>query len=241
MLCGCTTGPTPWILGTGTSTATSLRSSIFYNLYCRYISWVEQEYPKGGKEGGLDKLLESCIKSIKDVKEANNDPRLCSIWLKYASMSAKPLEVFGFMFSNGVCTQRPEMFEAWTWHLESAKAFKKAESVFAKVSKLLRLRVSELSVVGMHSILTHYFNFLQGIDAMTEQENKDRLGERKKQFQARVIRRLNGEEIPEEETEEEKRSALGQLRGHGKHAKVRTLVIFQHIIYLLSFVPFDVI
>ena len=175
------------------------------------------------------------------MKEANNDPRLCSIWLKYASMSAKPLEVFGFMFSNGVCTQRPEMFEAWTWHLESAKAFKKAESVFAKVSKLLRLRVSELSVVGMHSILTHYFNFLQGIDAMTEQENKDRLGERKKQFQARVIRRLNGEEIPEEETEEEKRSALGQLRGHGKHAKVRTLVIFQHIIYLLSFVPFDVI
>ena len=85
--------------------------------------------------------MESCIKSIKDVKEANNDPRLCSIWLKYASMSAKPLEVFGFMFSNGVCTQRPEMFEAWTWHLESAKAFKKAESVFAKVSKLLRLRV----------------------------------------------------------------------------------------------------
>ena len=107
--------------------------------FCRYISWVEQEYPKGGKEGGLDKLLESCIKSIKDVKEANNDPRLCAIWLKYASMSAKPLEVFGFMFSNGVCTQRPEMFEAWTWHLESAKAFKKAESVFAKVSKLLRL------------------------------------------------------------------------------------------------------
>ena len=65
---------------------------------------------------------------------------------------------------------------------------------------------------------------------MTEQENKDRLGERKKQFQARVIRRLNGEEIPEEETEEEKRSALGQLRGHGKHAKVRTLVVFQRII-----------
>ena len=78
-----------------------------------------------------------------------------------------------------------------------------------------------LSIIGMYVLFILYFNCLQGIDAMTEQENKDRLGERKKQFQARVIRRLNGEEIPEEETEEEKRSALGQLRGHGKHAKVR--------------------
>ena len=76
---------------------------------------------------------------------------------------------------------------------------------------------------------------------MTEQENKDRLGERKKQFQARVIRRLNGEEIPEEETEEEKRSALGQLRGHGKPAKVRvqllkTLLSISYFLSLFSLI-----
>ena len=76
------------------------------------------------------------------------------------------------------------MYEAWAWYLESAKAFKKAESVFTK-----------------------------GINAMTSPEMKERLSLRQKQFQARVIRRINGEEIPEEETEDERRSALGQLRG----------------------------
>ena len=88
------------------------------------------------------------------------------------------------MFSNGLCSQNAEMYEAWAWYLESAKAFKKAESVFTK-----------------------------GINAMTSPEMKERLSLRQKQFQARVIRRINGEEIPEEETEDERRSALGQLRG----------------------------
>ena len=31
----------------------------------RYISWIEQEYPKGGKEGNLSTLIESCIKKFK--------------------------------------------------------------------------------------------------------------------------------------------------------------------------------
>ena len=113
------------------------------------------------------------------------------IWLKYAALSAKPLEVFDFMFNNGLCTQKPDLFEAWAWYLESSNSVKKAESVF-----------------------------LKGIGAMISSETKERLTLRQKQFQARVIRRLNGEEIPEEETEDEKRSALGQLRAHGKRAKV---------------------
>ena len=159
--------------------------------FLRYISWVEQEYPRGGKEGGIDKLIESCIRQFKDEKSVNNDQRFVEIWLKYAALSAKPLEVFDFMFNNGLCTQKPDLFEAWAWYLESSNAVKKAESVF-----------------------------LKGIGAMTCPETRERLTVRQKQFQARVIRRLNGEEIPEEETEEEKRSALGQLRGHGKRAKV---------------------
>ena len=113
------------------------------------------------------------------------------IWLKYAALSAKPLEVFDFMFNNGLCTQKPDLFEAWAWYLETSNSVKKAESVF-----------------------------LKGIGAMICPETKERLTVRQKQFQARVIRRLNGEEIPEEETEDEKRSALGQLRAHGKRAKV---------------------
>ena len=31
----------------------------------RYISWVEQSFPKGGKEGNIHKLLEKCITKFK--------------------------------------------------------------------------------------------------------------------------------------------------------------------------------
>ena len=173
---------------------------------------MEQEYPRGGKEGNISTLIEKCIKKFKDEKIYTNDARFVDIWLKYAAISAKPLDVFNFMFNNGLCTMRPELYEAWAWYLESSKAYKKAEGVF-----------------------------LKGIAAVTDSELKQRLGTKQMQFQARVMRRLNGEQIPEEETEEEKRSALGQLRGtrahllpvyciktiscsgQGKHAKVGSL------------------
>ena len=102
------------------------------------------------------------------------------------------------MFNNGLCSQKAGLYEAWAWYLETSKAFKKAESVFKK-----------------------------GIAAMTDTESKERLTMRQKQFQQRVIRRMNGEEIPDEEVEEEKRSALGQLRGHGKHGKVASVRVGQ--------------
>ena len=79
----------------------------------RYISWVEQEYPKGGKEGNIPTLIESCIRKFKDDKTVHNDPRFVEIWLKYAAISSKPLEVFDFMYNNGLCTQKAEMYEAW--------------------------------------------------------------------------------------------------------------------------------
>jgi len=157
----------------------------------RYIAWVEQEYPKGGKEGNVHVLIEKCIKKFKDEKSVRNDSRFLEIWLKYAAISSQPLEVYDFMFKQGLCSQQGGLYEAWAWQLEIVGSYKKAEGVFVK-----------------------------GIGAVVDPDLKERLSNKRKQFQARVIRRVNGEEISEVETEEEQRSALGQLRGHGKSAKV---------------------
>jgi len=157
----------------------------------RYIAWVEQEYPKGGKEGNVHELIQKCIKKFKDEKNVQNDSRFLEIWLKYASISAQPLEVYDFMYKQGVCSQQAGLYEAWAWQLERNGSYKKAEGVFVK-----------------------------GIGAMVDPELKQKLTGKQKQFQARVIRRMKGEEISEAEIEEEERVALGQLRGHGKKAKV---------------------
>ena len=51
----------------------------------RYIGWVEQSFPKGGKEANLAGLVEKAIKEFKDHEVCNQDPRYAEIWIKYVS------------------------------------------------------------------------------------------------------------------------------------------------------------
>ena len=43
---------------------------------------------------------------FQDDKAALKDPRFLEVWLKYASMSVKPLDVYSYMYNNGMCTQQ---------------------------------------------------------------------------------------------------------------------------------------
>ena len=87
--------------------------------------------------------------------------------MKYAIMAVDPLEVYSFMFNNGVCTQQAGLYDAWAWHLETQNNYKSAALVYQK-----------------------------GRDAITNVEERDGLVLRKSQFEARISRRINGEEIP---------------------------------------------
>lgn len=53
---------------------------------------MEQNYPKGGKEGRLTKLIEKCLMAMygnSDVREKYvNDQRFLEIWIKYVSCHA---------------------------------------------------------------------------------------------------------------------------------------------------------
>ena len=130
-------------------------------------------------------------------KEALADPRFLKVWLKYAGVADEPLDVYNFMFTNGMCTQQAGLYDAWAWHLETQTSYETANSVY-----------------------------LKGMDALVDPEAKAGLKERKAQFEARVCRRMMGAEIPAEEIEEqEQRSALGGLKGHGKRGKVNSVRI----------------
>lgn len=63
--------------------------------------------------------------------------------------------------------------------------------------------------------------YVRGLDAMVDREAKSALEHRRQQFQTRVARRMKGELIPAEEVEEqEQRTALGRLQGHGRHGTI---------------------
>ncbi len=58
--------------------------------WSRYVAWVEQNFPRGGREGGLNVLLEKCIKEFKDDDRFKQDPRYLAVWTKYVSVPAAP-------------------------------------------------------------------------------------------------------------------------------------------------------
>ena len=166
-----------------------------------YIIWVEQTYPKGGKEGNLPTLLEKCIKEFKDDKINSQDERYLNVWLKYASMAQKPLDLYNFMHTNNLCTKLPEFYIHWSWQLEESGHYKKAEQAFKA-----------------------------GQEMVDRDDPKFELMEMKhRQFQARVMKRMvtNSEETNVSQTPlgEEERAVLGSLQGHGKHQKVGSMRI----------------
>ena len=51
----------------------------------RYIEWLEQNFPKGGKESHLPQVLEACVEKFRNEKQYHNDARLIDIWIKFVS------------------------------------------------------------------------------------------------------------------------------------------------------------
>ena len=169
----------------------------------QYIEWVEQTYPKGGKEGNLPTLLEKCIKEFKDDQTYSQDARYLDVWIKYASMAQKPLDLYNFMFSNQLCTKLPDFYINWAWQLEENGFIKKAEQAFKS-----------------------------GIDMVDHNDPKFEVMENKhRQFQSRVMKKmvndsdLSSASFQNPSSREEERAVLGSLQGHGKHQKVGSMRI----------------
>ena len=171
--------------------------------WVKYIEWVEQTYPKGGKEGNLPTLLEKCIKEFKDDQTYSQDTRYLDVWIKYASMAQKPLDLYNFMFTNQLCTKLPDFYINWAWQLEENGMIKKADQAFRN-----------------------------GIDMVDHSDPKFEVMETKhRQFQSRVMKKMvNDSEVSSAgfltaSSGEEERAVLGSLQGHGKHQKVGSMRI----------------
>ena len=147
-------------------------------------------------------LLEKCIKEFKDDRINSQDERYLEVWVKYASMSQKPLDLYTFMHSNNLCTKLPEFYVHWAWALEQIGNYKKAEQAFKAGVEMVD----------------------RGDPKFESMEVKHR------QFQARVMKRMVEQNCEQNEategiTAEEERSVLGSLQGHGKHQKVGSIRI----------------
>ncbi len=160
-----------------------------------YITWVEQTFARGGKEGDLKPLLEKCIANFKGNEQYNQDERHLEIWIKFANHSPNALEVYNFIHNASLFDMLPKFYIEWAWELEQVGNYKKAEQTF---------KIAKKAIVG-------------------PPEARDALDTKHKQFQARVMKRMLEQSTDDAEqaaAAEKERSALSSLRGHGKQHKV---------------------
>ena len=114
-----------------------------------------------------------------------------------ANLSKNALEVYNYMYSEGVCDQVAKFYIEWAWELEQVNNFKKAEQVFNNSMK-----------------------------KVTDVEDQELLKSKHKQFQTRVMKRMletsdsNDADQDQPGGGEDQRTALSSLRGQGKKGKV---------------------
>ncbi|XP_047474733.1 uncharacterized protein LOC125029042 [Penaeus chinensis] len=106
------------------------------DVWYRYVLWVEQNYPKGGKEGNIMKLIEKCVTALhtsKDThKKYDNDSRFLELWIKYANLCPSPVEIYQTLEAKGMCTGLAEFYMSWAWEIEKVGNYKRADAIYQK-------------------------------------------------------------------------------------------------------------
>lgn len=100
------------------------------DIWYRYVVWVEQNYPKGGKDGNIKVLIEKCVEAIQSSEKYLNDPRYLEIWIKYASISSVSLEIYKALDSKGIGSGLAAYYESYAWELEKVGNYKRADSIY---------------------------------------------------------------------------------------------------------------
>lgn len=55
------------------------------SVWYEYVSWVEQSYPKSGKESALDELIQKCLLTFEHEDKYKQDARMIKLYIKYVS------------------------------------------------------------------------------------------------------------------------------------------------------------
>lgn len=99
------------------------------DLWYEYIDWLEQNVPESGKINGLSNAIEQCIEIYYNKKEFKQDERLFDIFMKFKQFCDEPVEIFGFMYANSICTLLARFYLNWSWQYEIKKNMKRAEDL----------------------------------------------------------------------------------------------------------------
>lgn len=97
-----------------------------------YIIWIEQTYPKSGKETALDDVLINCIQKFENDQRYRQDRRMIKIYMKYIDTQPNPHEFYQELYNQGVGTMVADLYIGWAYYYDAIDKFKKTEEIYRK-------------------------------------------------------------------------------------------------------------
>ncbi|KAH9508437.1 hypothetical protein Btru_055236 [Bulinus truncatus] len=107
-----------------------------FDVWYRYIKWTEQNFPKGGLEGQLAKLIERCLREFQANDKYLNDPRIIRLWIKFACYSDDPVDIYKYMFDNSIGVHVASFYIEWALAVERKGDMKTADQLYVNGLKL---------------------------------------------------------------------------------------------------------
>lgn len=97
-----------------------------------YILWIEQSFPKSGKESSLDEVLVKCIETFQCDERYRQDRRMIRIFMKVIDSRPNPTEAYQQLFNEGIGTMVADFYLGWAYYYDAVDNFKQTEAIYRK-------------------------------------------------------------------------------------------------------------
>ncbi|XP_034251361.1 uncharacterized protein LOC117651430 [Thrips palmi] len=143
------------------------------DLWCDYISWIEQSFPKHGPEGNLSLLLTKCFQAFKDEERYKNDARFVALWIKYIEMQtgSKRAELYQLLHTQGIGTTCADFYCSWAFEFQSVNDWKQADQIFKKGLSKMAQPIQTLETAHQQFLASYVFSHRSNGDTPDEEEN----------------------------------------------------------------------
>ncbi|XP_067635526.1 uncharacterized protein [Eurosta solidaginis] len=162
-----------------------------------YISWIEQSFPSGGEESGLEEVITKCLSRFADEARYFQDRRMVKLYMKFIDSRQHPMECYEQLFNAGIGTMVADFYICWAYHYDLCGNTPKADEIFLRGIACRAQPLEELQEAHLH------FGFTVAQRIMYQDDDN---------MKANTERQFA-----------ERRLALTSLRGHKKKATVGSI------------------
>ncbi|XP_055907569.1 uncharacterized protein LOC129942590 [Eupeodes corollae] len=115
-----------------------------------YVYWIEQSYPSGGKESGLDEVLIKCLTKFEKDQRYHQDRRMIKLYIKYIDNHEKPQECYQKLYHQGIGTMVADLYICWAYYYDLMGDFRSADQIFRKGLDCKAQPLQELQEAHQH-------------------------------------------------------------------------------------------